>query len=58
MGLEDKTLLDRLAAQLASERSLPERYLFSRAGFDAPLRHAAAADAGCHLIAAGDLCEP
>lgn len=55
VGAHEKALLNRLAVQLATDAEVPERFLFSRTGFAAPLRREAAADPRCHLVGIAEL---
>jgi AAA+ ATPase superfamily predicted ATPase len=55
MEHREKALLDRLANHLANTAKEPERYLFSRSGFDAKLQREARDDPKCHLLGTADL---
>ena len=47
--------LRRMSRHIAPDGAEPDRYLFSRAGFDAALTREAKEDPTCHLVRVADL---
>ncbi len=55
VGFDELNLLDRLLLHVEPRAPLPQRYLFSRAGFAKRLRDHAAGDTRLHLVTPADL---